>query len=82
MSEEHARSDPEGFEAGDTLEIPAQFLKALAIDAAANDAFDRLGAADQKEFIDWVVAEKDAAARERRAREALGLLKNGRRPGA
>jgi len=79
MVDEQKQSD-EAFKTGDTLEIPAQFLKALAEDAAANDAFDRLSADDQREFIDWVVEIKDSGERIRRSAEAIHKLKSGRRP--
>lgn len=79
MADEQTPTD-EAFKTGDTLEIPAQFLKALAEDAAANDAFDRLSAADQREFIDWVVEVKDVEGRNRRSAEAIDKLKDGRRP--
>lgn len=81
MTANQNRSDPESFEAGDTLEIPTQFLKALAADSLANDAFDRLATADQREFIDWVVEIKDADERFRRAWSAIDKLKAGKRPG-
>ena len=79
MADDQTPTD-EAYVTVDTLEIPAQFLKALAEDAAANDAFDRLSSDDQREFIDWVVEVKDADARLQRSAEAIDKLKDGRKP--
>ncbi len=80
MAEDRTPSSDDAYAVGDTLEIPSQFLKALANDASANDAFDRLAPGDQRAFVDWVAAARDADGREQRAGEALARLKTGRGP--
>ncbi len=79
MSDDKIPSARDDFGTGATLEIPLQFIKALSIDHAANDAFDRLPAGDQREFIDWIVEDRTADGRTRRATEALGKLRSGKR---
>jgi len=79
MSDDKTPSARDDFGLGATLEIPLQFLKALAIDHAANDAFDRLPVEDQREFIDWIVEERTGDGRSRRATEALEKLRSGKR---
>ncbi len=80
MAEDRTPTSDDAYVVGDTLEIPSQFLKALANDVSANDAFDRLAPGDQRAFIDWVAAARDADGREQRSDEALARLKAGRGP--
>lgn len=80
MSDDATRESDEDFSVSDTLEIPAQFLKALAEDQAANDAFDRLPGGDQREIIDWVVEVKNSDERSKRSELAIEKLKQGMKP--
>ena len=70
----------DGFDSGQTLEIPAVFLKALAENAEAGDAFDGLAPADQREWIDWVAQGDTADDRDERSRQAIERILAGRRP--
>jgi uncharacterized protein YdeI (YjbR/CyaY-like superfamily) len=80
MSDDATRQSDDEFAVSDTLEIPAQFLKALANDQVANDAFDRLPGGDQRAFIDWVVAAKTDETRSERSEQAIEKLRQGVKP--
>lgn len=77
MSDENKSNTQETFELGDTIEIPAQFMKALANDESANSAFDKLSTAAQRKFIDWVAEAKESEERTQRSKQAIEKLKSG-----
>ncbi len=76
MSDKNNPSEKESFDIGDTLEIPAQFMKALANDDSANAAFDQLSTTAQREFIDWVAEAKESRERDIRAKQAIEKIKS------
>ena len=80
-----------GVEAGDTVElelalgtaprevdVPPALVDALAGDAAARTAFDRLSYTHRKEYARWIAEAKRDETRERRVAEALRMLREGR----
>lgn len=77
MPEEKKSDAQDKFNMEDTLEIPAQFLKALANDESANSAFDKLSTPAQREFIDWVAEAKDSGERVSRSKQAIAKIKAG-----
>ncbi len=60
------------------LEVPEDLAAALRGDEAARSAFDGLAPSHRKEFARWVGEAKQAATRERRAQEAVRMLREGR----
>ena len=77
MPDNRNSDEQETFELGDTLEIPAQFMKALANDESANSAFDLLSTTAQREFIDWVAEAREFEERNTRAKQAIEKIKIG-----
>ena len=80
-----------GVEAGDTVEVdleldtaprevdvPTALAAALAIDAQAREAFDRLAYTHRKEFARWIEEAKRDDTRARRVTQALEMLRDGR----
>jgi uncharacterized protein YdeI (YjbR/CyaY-like superfamily) len=61
-----------------TVEVPEDLATALAGDAEAKAAFDRLAYTHRKEFARWVGEAKKVETRERRAAQALEMLREGR----
>lgn len=77
MPDNKNSDEQETFELEDTLEIPAQFMKALANDESANSAFDLLSTRAQREFIDWVAEARESQERSLRANQAIEKIKIG-----
>jgi hypothetical protein len=82
-----------GVEAGDTVEVtveldteprdvevPDALAAALAGDAAAKAAFDKLSFTHRKEYARWVGEAKREETRQRRVAEALEMLRAGKPP--
>jgi Bacteriocin-protection, YdeI or OmpD-Associated/Domain of unknown function (DUF1905) len=80
-----------GAQAGDTVEValeldtaprevevPETLATALAADAEAQAAFDRLAFTHRKEFARWIAEAKREDTRDRRVTEALQMLREGR----
>jgi hypothetical protein len=81
-----------GVEAGDTVEVaieldaaprevdvPEPLAIALAADPAANAAFDGLAFTHRKEFARWIAEAKRDETRDRRLKQALEMLREGKR---
>jgi hypothetical protein len=56
------------------VEVPADFKKALAANAAAHQEFSAYPYSHQKELVDWIRAAKRAETRQRRITKALASL--------
>ncbi len=80
-----------GVQAGDTIdvqleldtvprevEVPEALAGALAGDPVARDAFDALAYSHRKEYARWVAEAKRDETRERRAAQALEMLRAGK----
>jgi hypothetical protein len=80
-----------GVEAGDTVEVeleldtaprevtlPEALADALADDAEARAAFDRLAYTHRKEYARWIEEAKRDETRERRVAQALEMLREGK----
>jgi hypothetical protein len=61
-----------------TVEVPDDLATALAGDAKAKAAFDKLAYTHRKEFARWVGEAKREETRVRRAAEAIEMLREGR----
>lgn len=61
-----------------TIEVPGDLATALAGDAEAKAAFEELAYTHRKEFARWVGEAKKAETRERRAAQAIEMLREGR----
>ncbi|HZJ09630.1 MAG TPA: YdeI/OmpD-associated family protein [Trueperaceae bacterium] len=62
-----------------TVEIPADFDKALAADAAAAEAFASLAPSRRKEYVAWVEDAKRSETRERRIVKAVDMIAEGKK---
>jgi Bacteriocin-protection, YdeI or OmpD-Associated/Domain of unknown function (DUF1905) len=82
-----------GVEAGDTVQVaieldtaprqvdvPELLSVALAADAEASAAFDRLSFTHRKEYARWVAQAKRPQTRDRRVAKALEMLRAGKTP--
>ncbi|WGL50481.1 YdeI/OmpD-associated family protein [Nocardioides sp. BP30] len=65
-------------EAPREVEVPPALAEALAADAVAAAAYERLAFTHRKEFARWVGEAKREETRERRVQEALAMLREGR----
>jgi hypothetical protein len=65
-------------EAPREVEVPAELAEALATDPGAAAAYERLAFTHRKEYARWVGEAKKEATRQRRAAEALQMLRDGR----
>lgn len=59
--------------------LPDDLTRALAADPAAESFFRGLSGFYQREYVGWVEAAKAADTRERRVREVVELLRQGRK---
>ncbi|MHC4194258.1 MAG: YdeI/OmpD-associated family protein [Planctomycetota bacterium] len=64
-----------------SLDIPAEFAKALARNKKAQENFDRLAASYRKHYIGWIAVAKRPETRERRVAESIALLQKGEKLG-
>jgi hypothetical protein len=60
------------------VEVPGALAGALASDAEAKAAFDRLAYTHRKEYAQWIAEAKRDETRERRVAQALQMLRAGR----
>ncbi len=67
--------------AGEALELPEFLREALAGDDRAREFFARLAPSHRRNLIGWVGSAKREATRERRLKEALDLLREGKQLG-
>ena len=61
-----------------SVEVPAALAEALARDEAARAAFDSMSYTHRKEYASRIAEAKRDETRERRAEQALALLREGR----
>ena len=64
-----------------SLEIPKELKEALAKNKKARTFFGQLAPTYQKQFIGWIVVAKRQETRDRRAKESIVLLENGKKLG-
>jgi hypothetical protein len=60
------------------VEVPAELAAAFASDPEAAAAYDKLAFTHRKEYARWVAEAKKEETRQRRAAEALQMLRDGR----
>jgi uncharacterized protein YdeI (YjbR/CyaY-like superfamily) len=68
-------------ESSRALKLPDIFREALAKDGRAREFFDRLPPSYRKNFIAWVSSAKREETRKKRLKEAMGLLREGKKLG-
>jgi uncharacterized protein YdeI (YjbR/CyaY-like superfamily) len=61
------------------IEVPADLADALADDAAARAAFDRLSYTHRREYGEWIAEAKRRATRARRVAETVERVRTGAR---
>jgi len=64
-----------------TTEIPALFKDLLEANYLANENFHKLAPSHKKQFLGWINSAKRDETKEKRMREALSLLEQGRKLG-
>jgi hypothetical protein len=62
-----------------TVDPPPDLAAALAADPEARAAFDGLSFTHQREYAEWVAEVKREATRQRRVRQTVEMLRDGRR---
>jgi hypothetical protein len=62
------------------VEVPTALADALATDAGARAAFDRLSYTHRKEYARWIDEAKREETRQRRLGQALQMLRDGKTP--
>lgn len=60
------------------VEVPAELAAALATDPAVAAAYERLAYTHRKEYATWVAEAKKQPTRDRRAAQAVEMLREGR----
>ena len=60
------------------VKAPADFARALAQDARAKRAFERLSYSHRKEYVDWIIEGKRDETRRRRIEKAVAMLREGK----
>ena len=61
------------------VDLPDGLREALQAHAWAGAAFEKLSYTRKKEFVDWVTGAKKAETQERRMKQAMAMLRGGRR---
>jgi len=61
--------------------LPAYIAEALKANAKASEFFRKLAPTDRRHFVVWMHTAKRPETRERRIRESIGLLANGKKLG-
>jgi uncharacterized protein YdeI (YjbR/CyaY-like superfamily) len=64
-----------------SLDVPAELRQALAQQPQAKAFFDELAPSYRKQFIAWVAVAKQQTTRDRRVKEAIDLLAQGKKLG-
>ena len=64
-----------------SLDIPPELAKALGRNKTARENFDALAPSYRKHYIAWIAVAKRAETRQRRVRESIALLAQGRKLG-
>ena len=62
--------------------MPDDLAVALAEDATAGEAWERLAPSHKKKYLYWIADAKRAETRARRVAETVRRVREGRRPGA
>jgi len=60
---------------GVNYEFPAELKEALSVSIKAREFYDSLSASSRKQFIGWIASAKKKETRQKRAEEAVKLLK-------
>ena len=60
------------------VEVPAELQKALAADPRSRVAYERLSCSHRREYVRWVAEAKKEETLERRAAQALQMLRAGK----
>jgi uncharacterized protein YdeI (YjbR/CyaY-like superfamily) len=63
------------------LELPTELARALAQQPQAQAFFDELAPSYRKQFIGWIAVAKQQSTRNRRVKESIALLKQGKKLG-
>ena len=63
------------------FKMPAEFSNALKNNPQAEDAFNKLAASHQKEYLAWIGTAKRTGTKEKRIAESIQLLTNGKKLG-
>ena len=61
--------------AGVSYQFPVELTDALSVNIKAKEFFDSLSASSRKQFIGWIASAKKEETRQKRAAEAVSLLK-------
>jgi len=61
-----------------TVEVPAELAAALATDPQAQSSYERMAFTHRKEYARWVAEAKQAETRQRRAGQALEMIRAGK----
>lgn len=64
-----------------SLETPRELERALTKNRKAKSFFDQLAPTYQKQFVGWIAAAKRRKTKDRRVRESIALLEQGRKLG-
>jgi uncharacterized protein YdeI (YjbR/CyaY-like superfamily) len=64
-----------------SLDVPAEFAKALACNKKAKDNFDKLAPSYRKYYFAWISVAKRPDTRKRRIEESIALLEKGQKLG-
>jgi UDP-N-acetylmuramate-alanine ligase len=62
-----------------TVELPADFKRALAKAKKAKEIFEKLAPSHKKRYVDWITEAKKAETRAARVEKALAMLRAGQR---
>ena len=63
-----------------TVEVPADFKRAMAADRTYSQLFNELSYSRQKEFVNWIESAKRDETREKRIAQSLEMLREGISP--
>jgi uncharacterized protein YdeI (YjbR/CyaY-like superfamily) len=55
--------------------MPSELTRILSVNKKAREFFNELSPSHQKQYIGWIASAKKVETKEKRAREALKLLK-------
>lgn len=64
-----------------SFEVPLELARALDTNATAKRFFDQLAPSYQKHFIGWIAVAKRQETKDRRVRESIALLEQGKKLG-
>lgn len=64
-----------------SLDMPPEFIEALAGNRKANEHFEKLAASYRKHYIGWIAVAKRSETKKRRLDESIALLEKGKKLG-